>query len=84
IGVSGPYYKPVVLVSWTAVPNATSYQLEQTDPVNGVNIVYVGSSTSLSQLILVNGTVQFRVMACSSAGCSAFSGYRSVTLHSGT
>ncbi|HWX65436.1 MAG TPA: hypothetical protein VNZ27_03310 [Rhodanobacter sp.] len=84
IGVSGPYYKPVVLVSWAAVPNATSYQLEQTDPVNGVNIVYIGSSTSLSQLILVNGTVQFRVMACSSAGCSAFSGYRSVTLHSGT
>ncbi|HEV2681800.1 MAG TPA: hypothetical protein VGV14_14945, partial [Rhodanobacter sp.] len=83
ISSSGVYWKPVVLVSWTAVPNATSYQLEQTDPVNGVNIVSGGSATSWSQLILINGTVQFRVMACSSAGCSAFSGYRSITLHSG-
>lgn len=83
VSSSGPSYKPVVLVSWGVVTNATSYQLEETNPDDGVNIVYTGSSTSWSQLILVTGTVQFRVKACSSAGCSAFSGYRSITLNSG-
>ncbi|MDW2981379.1 MAG: hypothetical protein WBG81_09410 [Rhodanobacter sp.] len=81
--VSGPSYKPVVSVSWGAVSGATSYQLEETHPQDGVDIVYNGSATSWSQLIFATGTVQFRVKACNSAGCSAFSGYKGVTLNSG-
>jgi len=73
----------VVSVSWGAVSGATSYQLEETHPQDGVGIVYNGSATSWSQLILATGTVQFRVKACNSAGCSAFSVYCSVTLNSG-
>ncbi|EIL97953.1 hypothetical protein RHOFW104T7_06615 [Rhodanobacter thiooxydans] len=81
--VSGPSYKPVVSVSWGAVSGATSYQLEETHPQDGVSIVYNGSATSWSQLIFATGTVQFRVKACNSAGCSAFSNYSSVVLNSG-
>ncbi|HWX66569.1 MAG TPA: hypothetical protein VNZ27_09115, partial [Rhodanobacter sp.] len=83
VSSSGPSYKPVVLVSWGAVTNATSYQLEETDPINGVNIFSGDTLTSWSQLMLVTGTVQFRVRACSSAGCSAYSGYSNIQLNSG-
>jgi len=81
--VSGPSNKPVVKVTWSGVDGATSYQLEETHPQDGVDIVYNGSATTWSQLIFATGTVQFRVKACNSAGCSAFSGYKSVTLNSG-
>lgn len=70
-------------MSWGAVADATSYQLEETHPQDGVDIVYTGSATSWSQLIYATGTVQFRVRACNSAGCSAFSEYRSIVLNSG-
>lgn len=81
--VSGPSNKPVVKVTWSAVDGATSYQLEETHPQDGVDIVYNGSATSWSQLIFATGTVQFRVKACNSVGCSAFSEYKSVGLNSG-
>jgi len=81
--VSGPSNKPVVSVSWGAVSGATSYQLEETHPQDGVHIVYNGSGTSWSALTFATGTVQYRVKACNSAGCSAFSNYSSVMLNSG-
>jgi len=33
-------------------------------------------------LIFATGTVKFRVKACNATGCSGWSGYASVTLHS--
>jgi hypothetical protein len=83
LSVSGPYYKPVVNGSWTAVAGATSYQVEETHPQEGVSTSDNGSSTSFSALIYASGTVKFRVKACNSAGCSAYSGYASVMLQSG-
>ncbi|TPG03897.1 RHS repeat protein, partial [Rhodanobacter glycinis] len=83
ISTSGPYYKPVVHASWAAVAWAGSYTLEETDPDGSVSNMYVGPNTTASALILQNGTVKFRVKACSSAGCSAWSGYGSVNLISG-
>ncbi|MBT2143982.1 MULTISPECIES: hypothetical protein [unclassified Rhodanobacter] len=83
LSVSGPSYKPVVSATWSTVIGATSYQLEETHPQDGVHIVYNGSGTSWRELIFATGTVQFRVKACNSAGCSAFSNYSSVMLNSG-
>jgi hypothetical protein len=79
---SGSTYKPKVNVSWSGVADATSYQLEETHPQDGVELLNVGANTNWSQLILASGVVKFRVKACSSAGCSAFSGYGSITLNS--
>ena len=70
---TGTTYKPTVTATWNAVAYATSYQLEQDDPQNGANIVYNGPGTSWTQFVVANGTVTYRVKACSSAGCSAFS-----------
>ncbi|QRP64039.1 fibronectin type III domain-containing protein [Rhodanobacter sp. FDAARGOS 1247] len=83
LSISGPSYKPVVNVSWTAVTGATSYQLEETHPQDGVIVINNGSATSWQELIYASGTVTFRVKACSSAGCSAFGAYGSIMLNSG-
>lgn len=80
---SGPSYKPVVKVTWSAIADATSYQLEETDPQELPDVVYTGSATSFSKLIFATGTVKFRVKACNSVGCSAFSSYGTYTLQSG-
>ena len=84
VSTTGPSYRPVVHVSWTAVAGATNYQLEQTDPDNGVSVSNVGTTTSFSQLMLVDGEVAFRVSACSSQGCSPYSDYGSVYLNAGS
>jgi hypothetical protein len=83
VSVSGPYFKPVVTVSWPVVPNATRYEVEEVHPQDGPLTIYMGSAPSFGGVIFASGTVKFRVMACSSAGCSAYSNYASVMLHSG-
>jgi YD repeat-containing protein len=83
VSYTGPSYKPVVNVQWSAASSATSYQLEQTHPQEGVSIVYTGAGTSWSALTFATGTVKYRVKACSSAGCSGFSPYGSIVLNSG-
>lgn len=83
VSTTGPSYRPVVHVSWTAVAGATNYQLGQTDPEDGVTVSNFGTTTSFSALMLVNGEVAYRVSACSSRGCSPYSDYGSVYLNAG-
>ncbi|GAA0264612.1 hypothetical protein [Rhodanobacter caeni] len=83
VRASGPTNKPVVTVSWGAVAGATSYVVEETEPGSSVgDTFYSGPNTSASSLIFATGTVKFRVKACNATGCSGWSGYGSVTLHS--
>ena len=84
LSITGPSNKPVVHASWAAVSGATSYTVEETDPDSTVSNFYVGPNTTASALILQTGAVKFRTQACNAVGCSAWSGYSSVTLSSGT
>ncbi|TPG03900.1 RHS repeat protein [Rhodanobacter glycinis] len=72
ITVSGPDWKPVFALTWSAMPWATSYEAAETD-ASGVNTFYSGPATSASILILDEGAVSFQVRACSTYGCSAWS-----------
>jgi hypothetical protein len=83
LSVTGPSYRPVVNVSWAAISGATSYQVEQNHPQDGVSMAYNGSGTSVSSLIYADGTVSYRMKACSSIGCSPYGPEASVTLASG-
>jgi YD repeat-containing protein len=76
LSVSGPEWKPVFTLGWSAMPWATSYDVEQVD-ANGVNALYSGPATTTNALVLDEGEVSFRVRACSVYGCSAWSGYTS-------
>lgn len=60
-----------VKVSWPAVWDATSYQLDRA--LNGVwSNIYTGSQTSLNVLLPSQGVYSFRVRACNSNGCSTY------------
>ncbi|TBR39411.1 MULTISPECIES: RHS repeat protein [Dyella] len=84
VTVSGTVDKPVVHLSWNASANATTYNLEETHPQDGVFILYSGPNTSAGMLTYANGQVRFRVQACNSSGCSAWSAYASTWLDSGS
>jgi hypothetical protein len=83
LSVTGPSSKPVVHVSWNAASHATGYTLEETLPQQAPTATNVGNTTSVSSLIFADGQVSYRVKACNAVGCSAWSGYQSVMLHSG-
>jgi len=80
---SGTSAKPFITVSWSAIPGATTYKLEQTHPQLGVSQVYSGPNTSYGSTIFATGVVKFRVQACNASGCSGWGPYGSITLNSG-
>jgi hypothetical protein len=82
VSSSGPYYKPVVTVAWGAVSSATTYAVEMNHPQEGVQNFYVGSETSARSLLYADGNVAFHVKACNASGCSGWSNYANITLHS--
>jgi YD repeat-containing protein len=61
--------------AWNSVPGATSYRLEE----NGLE-VYNGTATSRSFSKMASGTFSYRVRACNTAGCSAYSPIRTVNV----
>jgi len=83
--VSGPSNKRSTTVTWAAVANATSYQLQETvTPVGGTSVVYNGSGTSYIERALgVSGTLTFHVMACNANGCSAYGPSSSIQVLNG-
>jgi YD repeat-containing protein len=83
VSASGPSYKPTVTVKWNAASTATTYNVEESDNTDGVTTFYSGANTTASSVMFVEGTAQFRVNACNAAGCSPWSGYVSIILHSG-
>lgn len=62
-----------VTVTWTAVPNATSYAVRELSGGTYTQ-VYSGSSTSWSGIYLYGPLRSFNVQACNSSGCSPWSG----------
>ena len=79
--LSGGVSKHYVYLNWSSMADATSYDLEETNSNDGTFIVYTGPSTTFSELTDITGdSIQYRVRACNSAGCSGWSDYRTVTL----
>jgi len=82
ISETGATGKVVVHLSWPAIANATSYTLQMMEPegdtawTNQLGI----SGTTWSANIQYEGEVEFRLQACNSIGCSAWSSSQGVTL----
>ena len=58
-------------MSWNPVDGATSY-IAQTNGSNLGTLNYTGPATSTSLASPADGTYQFKVQACNTAGCSTF------------
>jgi hypothetical protein len=80
--VGGQVPKQVPHVSWGAIASATTYTLQMLEPQTGPaqTVEYTGSGTSWSAAIFYSGEVEFRLQACNSVGCSAWSAEQSVIL----
>lgn len=69
-----------VTSSWPAVANATYYQVELTAPGEGVRPVVTTSTPSYAWTAHYSGIAKERVTACTSSGCSSWSGYGSASI----
>jgi YD repeat-containing protein len=79
---TGSSSKMTVHLSWGAIANATSYTLQMMEPKGDTAwMTQAGvSGTTWSDLILYSGEVEFRLQACNSLGCSAWSSPQDVEL----
>ncbi|MNT32175.1 hypothetical protein D3C72_1680410 [compost metagenome] len=69
-------------VTWTAVPRATSYNIEETFPSGGSGLYNGATSTSLALTKEAGpATWAYRVQACNSSGCGPWSNQASVYLN---
>lgn len=69
-------------VTWTAVPRATSYNIEETFPSGGSGLYNGTTSTSLTLTKEAGpATWAYRVQACNSSGCGPWSNQASVYLN---
>ncbi len=67
-------------VSWTGIPTATSYQLEESALGGGWVGIYSGNGNSFSINGKGNGSYAYRVTACNEGGCSGYSQNASVSV----
>lgn len=67
-------------VSWSGAATATSYILQVNWNNNGWNLYYNGAGTSLNAPVSADGTYAWRVQACNTNGCSAFTTSPIVTI----
>lgn len=78
--ISGSSGHRNVTIYWNAVAGATYYDVEATNDDDGTYIFYSSSGTSATELVYAAGVATYRVRACNSLGCSAWTGYVYVTL----
>ena len=67
-------------VSWGSSSSATSYQLQRRVDSGGWASIQNASGTSRSESSIADGVWQYRVRACSAAGCSGWTGVKTVTV----
>ncbi len=67
-------------VSWGSSSSATSYQLQRRVDSGGWASIQNTSATSRSESSIADGVWQYRVRACSAAGCSGWTGVKTVTV----
>lgn len=65
-------------VSWTSATGATSYTLEESANGGAWMEAYKGGALSKTYSGKVSGSYRYRVKACNTAGCSAYSATRTV------
>lgn len=66
------------VVGWTAVAGATAYRLEERLGTGAWGQIQDGAERSRSFTAKAGGTYGYRVRACNTAGCSAYSGIAAV------
>jgi len=69
-----------VTSSWPAVANATHYQVEVTAPGEGVRAIVNVGTNGYNWTAHYSGVAKERVTACTSSGCSGWSGYGSALI----
>ena len=67
-------------VSWNAVTNTTSYQIEEKLNSGAWATIQNTSATSIARSGKSNGTYSYRVRACNGSGCSGYSALISTTV----
>lgn len=67
-------------LSWGTSSSATSYQLQRRVDGGGWAAIQNSSATSRSESSIANGVWQYRVRACASAGCSGWTGVKTVAV----
>jgi hypothetical protein len=67
-------------VSWTSVDEAASYQLQQRKDGGTWSTIHNAAGTSKSVSGLANGSYDYRVRACNTGGCSAFSALKTTVV----
>lgn len=74
-GINAPYdsINGSYTISWTGVPTATSYQLEESALGAGWVGIYSGNGNSFSINGKSSGSYAYRVTACNEGGCSGYS-----------
>ena len=65
-------------LTWTASMSADSYVLEQSTNGGAWALLYSGTATNAATGAMAAGTYSYRVKACNSIGCSAYSSEKSV------
>ena len=68
--------RPNIHLTWNASAYATYYNIEYTNPPYLPVVTNWGNVTSVSQVTLASGLVEYRVQACNATGCSAWSLYQ--------
>lgn len=66
--------------AWGSVPGATSYRLEEKRDSGAWAEIYNAAGTSLALSKNLSATFSYRVRACNTAGCSAYSAVRTVNV----
>jgi len=79
LNVPGTAVNGNLTVTWSAVANATRYQLESASNGGAWTLVHDSAATSKAINNLPAGTTQFRGRACNDAGCGAYSNQSSTT-----
>jgi hypothetical protein len=69
-------------ISWGAVTGASSYQLQEQLNSGNWSTIHNAAGTSKARSGLADGTWSYRVRACSTVGCSGWSGTKSVVVQS--
>lgn len=67
-------------VSWSSAGTATSYTLQRQIDGGSWSTVYSGAAISYSTTVLSSGDYVYRVKACNSGGCSAYTSSRTVVV----
>jgi hypothetical protein len=79
-GPTGTEYTGAYTISWSGVTGADSYRLEERLGAGSWSEIHNAAATSKPVSGKTPGSWEYRVRACNAAGCSGYSGTKTVTV----